>query len=423
LPSAALLATLAVAVFAIPAAADSGHVAPASGAVRVFLDCPDCATANLDYLRDQVRFVDYVRDRAEADVQLLITSQDVGGGGAEITLTFVGRARFTGMDDTLRVVTKPADTDETTRAQIAQTFRLGLMRYVARTPLAPDVQIEYSPDEQRLGGPPASDPWHGWVFSTQASGFVTGQSSSRSGALNLAQSIERVLATWKIGVSASGSYREDRYTLSDQSRLLSIARNGEARGRIVVGLGGHWSSIVLGRVYSSSFDNIDVLTGAGPGLEFNVFPYAQSTRRELRIDYTAQAIRVRYKSPTIDDRLEEQLVREGVELVLNSTEPWGTSELSLEAQHYMPGFDRNHLRAEGSLSLRLAEGLSLDLGLSGERIRDQISLPRESATDEEILLQRRLLASEYAYEFSIGMRYTFGSIYNNVVNPRFGTRF
>src|SRR5262249_21925693 len=159
--------------------------------------------------------------------------------------------------------------------------------------------------------------------------------------------------------------------------------NGEARGRIVVGLGGHWSSIVFGRVYSSSFDNIDVLTGAGPGLEFNVFPYTQSTRRELRIAYTAQAIRVRYQSPTIYDRLEDQLVREGVEVVLNSTEPWGTSELSLQAQHYMPGFDRNNLRASGSLSLRLAEGLSFDLGLSGERIRDQISLPRESATDEE----------------------------------------
>ena len=41
-------------------------------------------------------------------------------------------------------------------------------------------------------------------------------------------------------------------------------------------------------------------------------------------------------------------------------------------------------------------------------------------TPEEILLRLRELQSGYEVEAQFGVRYTFGSIFNNVVNPRFG---
>ena len=40
-------------------------------------------------------------------------------------------------------------------------------------------------------------------------------------------------------------------------------------------------------------------------------------------------------------------------------------------------------------------------------------------TDEEILLQRRQVSTSYSYFAGVGITYTFGSIFNNVVNPRF----
>ena len=55
-----------------------------------------------------------------------------------------------------------------------------------------------------------------------------------------------------------------------------------------------------------------------------------------------------------------------------------------------------------------------------EGIHDQIHLPREGATREEILLRQRELATDFRYWSFIGLSYTFGSIYSNVVNPRFG---
>ena len=41
-------------------------------------------------------------------------------------------------------------------------------------------------------------------------------------------------------------------------------------------------------------------------------------------------------------------------------------------------------------------------------------------TLEGILLSRKQLATDYEYNLRVGVRYTFGSIYSNVVNPRFG---
>ena len=42
-----------------------------------------------------------------------------------------------------------------------------------------------------------------------------------------------------------------------------------------------------------------------------------------------------------------------------------------------------------------------------------------TSTPEEILVRRRQLATNYDYNIAFGVSYTFGSIFNNVVNSRF----
>ena len=41
------------------------------------------------------------------------------------------------------------------------------------------------------------------------------------------------------------------------------------------------------------------------------------------------------------------------------------------------------------------------------------------ATRDDILLARQQLATAYQYQMSVGLTFTFGSIFNGVVNPRF----
>lgn len=86
----------------------------------------------------------------------------------------------------------------------------------------------------------------------------------------------------------------------------------------------------------------------------------------------------------------------------------------------MPDFSKNRIVLYSELSIRIIKGLSFDLYGQFSSIHDQISLPKASASSEEILLQQRQLATQYSFFVSAGISYTFGSMYNSVVNPRFG---
>ena len=82
---AAAAALAAIVSFGLPGIAHAqtpqtppAQAQPQSQLLRLFLDCNECDT---EYLRQTVVFVDYVRDRAVADVHLLVTTQGTGGGG------------------------------------------------------------------------------------------------------------------------------------------------------------------------------------------------------------------------------------------------------------------------------------------------------------------------------------------------------
>ena len=67
----------------------------ANGRLKVYLDCNNCFG---DYIREEVDIVEYVRDPAEADVHIIVSSSDTGSGGLERAVAFIGIGRFKGMD-------------------------------------------------------------------------------------------------------------------------------------------------------------------------------------------------------------------------------------------------------------------------------------------------------------------------------------
>ena len=70
--------------------------------------------------------------------------------------------------------------------------------------------------------------------------------------------------------------------------------------------------------------------------------------------------------------------------------------------------------------MRLFKGFSFNVFGEASRTRDQLYLPRGEASTEEILVRQRQLETGYSYYMNFGISYQFGSIFNNVVNPRFG---
>ena len=152
--------------------------------------------------------------------------------------------------------------------------------------------------------------------------------------------------------------------------------------------------------------------------EYSLCDYVEAQRRSLTFAYTVGPRAVNYVNETIFGQIAETRFDQSLDIDLRVTQPWGSMRTSLEGAHFFHDFSRYRVELYNRLSIRLFRGLSLRLSGRIERINDQISLPKGDLSVEEILLRRRQLATDYRVEFRVGLSYTFGSIYNNVVNTR-----
>jgi hypothetical protein len=101
-------------------------------------------------------------------------------------------------------------------------------------------------------------------------------------------------------------------------------------------------------------------------------------------------------------------------------EKWGNINLSLYGSHYFHDFSKNSIGLNGFLNIRVFKGLSISVNGGVSYINDQLNLVKGELTEAERLLRLQQQASQYDINGGLGLTYVFGSIYNNVVNPRFG---
>ena len=163
-----------------------------------------------------------------------------------------------------------------------------------------------------------------------------------------------------------------------------------------------------------------MLFRSAPAIEYSVFPYSEYARRQLRLMYAAGVTHARYYEITLFDKFEETHPAHKAEVAFERQEPWGSAETRLEFSQYLHDLSKYRLEVSGELSWRITRGLSVNLDGGISRVRDQLALPRRDATQEEVLLRLRQLQSGFQINFDVGVTYSFGALYNNIVNPRFG---
>jgi hypothetical protein len=384
-----------------------------AGALNIIVDCPSC---DQNYFKTEIGFVNFVRDRQLADVDILVSRQTTGALGKEYTLEFIGQRNYATMRDTLKYVSRESDSDDNIRQGLVKTIKLGLMRYVSRTSLGNDVNISY---EKPAVSTKVKDPWHYWVLSLSANGWTSGQKSTNQFYIYTQLSARRTTEMLKIRLSAYNSYQRNKYDFDD-FKFASIARSRGMYGSVYWGLNSHWSTGVSSEVYGSTYDNTRIEVSGSLGVEYDVFPYKESTRRQLRIQYRLGGAYDDFREKTIYDKYHAWFGYESFSANLSLIQPWGSVSGVVSASHFFHDFSKNRFTIQSNLSLKLFSGVSLTADGYIAWIHDQLSLSAAGATQEEILLQRRQLATNYEYWASFGISYTFGSIYNTIVNPRFG---
>jgi hypothetical protein len=374
---------------------------------------------DIDYIRTEITFVNYVRDRNEADVHILITQQGTGGGGREYTLAFLGLGTYAGLNNELKFYSNRTETDDEVRKGMVQILKLGLAPYAARTPISRILSLN---TERAIKPTAVADAWDFWVISLSVRGRLMGERSYRYTGLNGNVSANRVTPASKFRLGVSGSFDESRFDYADYQET-SASSSRWLSGLYVRSLGRHWSAGGTLSLGSSTYGNLATGFGLAPAVEFDVFPYEEATRRQLRILYRIGLTYNRYLEETIYDKTSQTVFGQALAATLEFTEPWGNAEISAEGSHLFNDLDFNRLRLSAWLSLRLLKGLSLTLDGRYAAVHDQIALRKSEVSLDDLLLRRKELATSYNYGVSVGFSYTFGSVYSNVVNPRFGGGF
>ncbi len=369
-----------------------------------------------DYIRKEINYVNYVRDIKDAGVYIISTFERTGSGGGEFTYFLVGQNENAGMKDTISFVTSPDETQEDRRIKEVRTLKMGLMRYIAKTPLSKYMNITFT---EPLSETVSSDNWDSWVFSSSFNGYLNGQQTYKSTYLNGNLSAARITKDWKINLRARYNYSVDKIDIEDEI-ITSDNKSKSFNALIVKSISDHWSYGGSFAIGSSSYNNLDMTTSIMPGIEYDLFPYSESTRRQLRLLYSIGYNYVNYTDTTIFNLLREGHLQHSFSASYEVVQKWGSIDVSLEYSNYLHDWSKNNLSINGFMNLRIAKGLSVNFGGGASLIHDQLGLVKGGATTEEILLQRKELATQFQYFTSFGFTYTFGSIYNNVVNPRFG---
>lgn len=385
-------------------------------AVKVFLDCRTC---DMNYVRQEIPYINYVRDVKEAEVYILVTMQNAGSGGNQYTYTFNGQFRFAGMNDTLTFTSNPDMTAPQIRERTTNLMKMGLMRYVAKTPVAGEIQIRHN---ARLQAAEVVDRWNYWVFELQTSPRYNAEASNSRLFFSNSINISRITPDLKFEMELESDNVKQTFEFDDGSRRVFKREDYGFNTLIVKSLTEHWSTGMRVDLRSATNPNYDLNAEIMPAIEFNIYPYSMATHKQLRINYSAGYQYSNYIDSTLYNKLNDNLFKHELRIAYQVQQKWGSVNVSLNSSNYFHDWSKNRVQLNGFVRLRIVKGLAISLNGSVAYINDQLNLRKGRLTEAERLLRLKEQATNYSIGGNISFTYTFGSIYNNVVNPRFGSR-
>lgn len=388
------------------------------GAVNFFIDCEFC---DMNYIRQEIPYVNYVRDTREAEVYLLVTRQDAGSGGSQYTLMFQGSGKYQGMNDTLYYTNNPDETSTIIREKRTNMIKMGLMRYVAKTPLSSEIGIVHN---KELEQGEVIDRWNNWVFEISTEPQFQAEEANKQLELRNSFNITKITENIKLEIEFDHFYNKEKFiefVNTDSAETTTYIRSSKSMNNLFVkSLNDHWSAGLKWQLGSSTRENYDFATEFLPSVEYDIFPYSEFTHRQLRILYGAGFQYNNYIDTTVYFKTEEMLAKQSLSIAFQIQKKWGSINLALEGSSYFYDLSKNRLELLTDIRIRIFKGLSIEIGGGIAHINDQLNLRKGDVSEAERLLKLTELATKYRVEGGIQLTYTFGSIYNNIVNPRFG---
>lgn len=385
--------------------------------LSVFIDCKTYG-CDFDYFRREMPFLDYARNRQDADLHVLITAERSGSGGRTFYIEIIGLNEFLDSNLSLLYEAGPVATDDEIRNGLTLRIKTGVLPYLLNRREFDQLDLTFN-EERALTISPVVDPWNLWVFRLSVDGDMEFEQRSKAREFETEIEANRTSDKFKIDLEAEMSYQREDFDV-DEGTIQDVQRENRLNAILVGSLSDHWSVGGFSSIRSSTFNNYLLRAELMPAIEYNLFPYRESSRKQLLFMYRAGLSLFNYREETIFDKTEEQLMSHALNIAMEINQPWGQIRTRIEGSSYLHDFSKNRLEIFGDIEVNLFRGLSLNFRTEYTMIRDQLNLPKGEASRDDILLRRRQLSTDYEFEMRVGISYTFGSVSNNIVNPRFG---
>lgn len=383
---------------------------------RLFLSCPTKCFD--DYVRQELSYFDFVRDPHLADHVVLVVMQPTASGGQRWTISLVPRGASPESAPRTSFGVPPATAAEDLRARIVQKT-LALLHDALRTTRHVEAFALSVP--RRQGGVLSrlEDPWDYWVIAPEFR--IEGSAGSGytwldgTGTLT----VRRITEMHKLRLRGSYLRGLRVFDLEERTEYGDVY-GVESQALYAYSLGRHWGLGAIATQFTSQYENVRLHLRGGPLLEYNLFPYEENTTKQLRFAYQAGPFQNFYFEENTDRLLEETRAYHALSVVLDFNRSFGSAQVVVQANSLLDEPARFRISSGAVLNLRLVEGFSLNFEGVAVYLEDQLSLRARALRDEEVLLFTAQQPTSFFVEFKGGLSYTFGSVHNTIVNPRFG---
>jgi hypothetical protein len=378
--------------------------------LKVFLDC-DC---DENYLKQNTSFLKYVRDQDLADIEIFILDVYTPTGSRSFEINIDGNNIYHEISTSSKVVGYSNDTSSTLRDKLLNKVKLALVPFLDEGGYNIKIDVDSNLDDYST----KDDKWKNWVFELSGSYNNDKEETRKTNRYEIEFEIDKLTPEWRIGIDFSRS-ESNRIFFSNDNIYSSNRKTTSLRARVVRSVSNHFSLGAFVGGFQNTYENIDFQRYIMPAIEYSLFPYEDVLSREVTLAYRIGTGKRNYIEKTIYGYTKQIVYPHGLTLNVKFRKKWGNISSYLRGDQFLNDGTKKRLSLRSSLDIRVFEGLAVRFSSNINLIRDQYNLAASSTSSiEDLLLQQRQIATDYKTSFSVGLSYTFGSIYNSVINTR-----
>ena len=377
--------------------------------LKAYLDC----RCDQNYLKQQTSFLDHVRDQNLADIEIFILDVRNPTGTRSFEIKIDGNNEYQEISSSVLVSGYANDTSSTLRDKLLNKLKLALVPFLDKANYNLNVDVSSNFDDLTVN----DDKWKNWVFELSGSYNDDKEETRKTNRYELEFEVDKLTPDWRIGMEIKRNESKGKY-FSNDDVYTSSRKTTSFSGRVVKSVSDHFSAGVFLGAYQNTYENIDLNRYIAPAIEYSFYPYRDVLSKEITLAYRIGVGKRNYIEKTIYGYEKQKLSSQTLSLNIRFRQKWGNISSYLNATQFLNDGTKKRFSLRSDLDLRVFEGLAVRFSGNINLIREQYSLAAVSNSIEELLLQQRQIATDYKTNFSVGLSYTFGSMYNSVINTR-----